>query len=409
MNSTVVRRLLCITLLASILPFASAALRAQEVPVRIATYDLLSYSGDVAERNNGVRMILREIEPTILFVQKLIGGGGASFIANSWNEAGIKQAPPLDSARSNGLYYNDLVVGFVSYTPATVATDYDEWVMSVRGTTDTIHLFGVSFDPGDDATSRAARTQSAIAIRSALIGVPKGHHTVVLGALNVYTSNEEAYQALTQEGTFTSNVVDPIDLPGSWNNDSTFADIHTQSTRANAFGGGAGGGMDDRFDFILCSPAMLDAAYVPGSYTAFGNDGIHFNKSINDFPNLVVDDSIANALYNVSDHIPVYADFSFGGGAGSVPAAAGGGSLEVGARVVEGGAGVVFTLRQSHESIASLRLYNMLGQEVAALPEGELRGGVSQAHLDIRSLPSGRYIYTVDAGGMRRSGIVEKF
>jgi hypothetical protein len=49
--------------------------------------------------------------------------------------------------------------------------------------------------------------------------------------------------------------------------------------------------------------------YIPGSYTAVGNDGNHFNRGLNELPNTKVSDEIATALYYSSDHLPVYADF----------------------------------------------------------------------------------------------------
>ena len=50
-------------------------------------------------------------------------------------------------------------------------------------------------------------------------------------------------------------MADPINTPGSWNNNEDFRGVHTQSTRTSSsgFGGGAGGGLDDRFDFIMVS------------------------------------------------------------------------------------------------------------------------------------------------------------
>jgi hypothetical protein len=72
--------------------------------------------------------------------------------------------------------------------------------------------------------------------------------------------------------------------------------------------------MDDRFDLMLMSQTILDEGnitYVPDSYTVYGNDGNHFNDSINRPPNTAVGQTIANSLHNASDHLPVYANFSF--------------------------------------------------------------------------------------------------
>ena len=76
--------------------------------------------------------------------------------------------------------------------------------------------------------------------------------------------------------------------------------------------GGATGGMDDRFDFFLGSSGILDGegiAYITGSYETVGQDGNHFNKAINDLPaNAAVAPSVADALHDASDHLPLYVD-----------------------------------------------------------------------------------------------------
>ena len=47
------------------------------------------------------------------------------------------------------------------------------------------------------------------------------------------------------------------------------------------------------------------------SYTAYGNDGLHYNDSINRPPNNAVGQTIADAIHYASDHIPVFASFEF--------------------------------------------------------------------------------------------------
>ncbi len=139
----------------------------------------------------------------------------------------------------------------------------------------------------------------------------------MLGDFNIYRSSESAYlNLLNQSGN--GYVIDPINRPGNWHNNITFADIHTQSTCglfSNCPNGGSGGGLDDRFDMILISQAIKDSGGIcinEYSYQAFGNDGEHFNNSINDPPFNIITQEIANSLYNSSDHLPVFADFNFG-------------------------------------------------------------------------------------------------
>ena len=78
--------------------------------------------------------------------------------------------------------------------------------------------------------------------------------------------------------------------------------------------------MDDRFDFILMADEIMfnfnHLHYMPGSYRAIGNDGLHFNQSINQGTNADVPAQVAQALYDCSDHLPVtmkiLADVSLG-------------------------------------------------------------------------------------------------
>jgi len=68
--------------------------------------------------------------------------------------------------------------------------------------------------------------------------------------------------------------------------------------------------LDDRFDFILMSEPfqiLKGLQYIQDSYYAFGNDGNHFNQSINYGENTAVSTELADALYCASDHLPVIA------------------------------------------------------------------------------------------------------
>jgi len=119
---------------------------------------------------------------------------------------------------------------------------------------------------------------------------------------------------LTGEGDDgDGRLFDPVDRIGHWHNNSSFADVHTQSPRSGSYGG-----MDDRFDWIFASESVLNETYelnyVAGSYWAVGNDGNHFNQAINDGNNTSVNDAMADALHDASDHLPVMVSFTFPSG-----------------------------------------------------------------------------------------------
>ncbi len=130
------------------------------------------------------------------------------------------------------------------------------------------------------------------------------------GDFNVYTSSEAAYQTFTQYDNTDLRFNDPISKPGSWNNNSSFAQVHTQSTHSSSNGCASTGGMDDRFDFVLMSNSIKfgtqSVRYLPGTYWAVGQDGLHFNKNLTDSPtNTSVPSDVLTALYGNSDHLPV--------------------------------------------------------------------------------------------------------
>lgn len=176
----------------------------------------------------------------------------------------------------------------------------------------TAHL--KSSNASSDRTERAGEAQKVSAYLSALNTFS---NIIMLGDFNLYTSSEAAYQNLTNPFNSRARLNDPLNRPGTWDNNSSFADIHTQSPRVAALSdGGASGGLDSRFDFILVSDAVLSGTqgvkYISGSYKAFGNDGQHYGKALIDLPaNSTVSASIAQALYECSDHLPVFADFAF--------------------------------------------------------------------------------------------------
>ena len=131
---------------------------------------------------------------------------------------------------------------------------------------------------------------------------------MLMGDLNLYNSDELAFQYFLTETQNGVQLLDPVDAIGWWNNNDYFADYHTQST--HTYGDcHSGGGMDDRFDFILTSTHLLDgtrgAKYVENSYWALGQDGNRFNGTISSPTNYTLPSSVIDALYNMSDHLPV--------------------------------------------------------------------------------------------------------
>ncbi|MBI5807460.1 MAG: T9SS type A sorting domain-containing protein [Ignavibacteriales bacterium] len=68
---------------------------------------------------------------------------------------------------------------------------------------------------------------------------------------------------------------------------------------------------------ILISQSLVEKGgvdYVDGSFKIFGNDGNQFNKNVANTSNawFINEPQLAVSVTTASDHLPIYADFSFG-------------------------------------------------------------------------------------------------
>ncbi|MGB0390890.1 MAG: hypothetical protein ACPGD5_04930 [Salibacteraceae bacterium] len=165
---------------------------------------------------------------------------------------------------------------------------------------------------GNTSSDRAKRASATEAIMNYIDVNNVSGNYIFSGDFNVYSDSEMAFQQLINPANLDHRFVDPINRLGSWNNNSSFAEVHTQSTHSTSNGCASGGGLDDRFDFILMSADMKNNTdhmeYVNNSYQALANDGNHFNSSINNPANTSVPANVLNAIYNGSDHLPVVMD-----------------------------------------------------------------------------------------------------
>ena len=296
--------------------------------VRIMTYNLLNFE-DENDRENDFRTIISIIEPDLIMVQEISGQTGFFHFKsdvldliepNTWTGASfINQTASQDIA----LYFRHELFTFVSTseinTAQTAGTrDVIEWKIIHNASAKELSIYGVHFKASSGQTNAAQRLEEATVLRNYLNSLDENYF-IVGGDFNIYSNNqssEPAFEMLTGiSGNNNGRLFDPINRIGHWHNNSSFADVHTQSPRTSSFGGGAPGGMDDRFDWLFVSAALLsdssDIHYIEDSYETFGNDGNHFNQAINSGNNMSVSNEIANALHDASDHLPVYMDLFF--------------------------------------------------------------------------------------------------
>ena len=296
---------------------------------RVVTYNLLNFS-DEDDREDDFITIIEYIQPDIIIAQEVNAVTGFSHFKsdvldimepNIWTGADFtNQTAQQDIA----LYYKHDQFNFLStnviYSAQSSGTrDVIEWVLLHEQSGVEFRVYGAHFKASSGTSNAAERLAEATILRDYLNELPSNSYFIVGGDFNIYSnssSSEPAFEMLIGDSDDNDGrLFDPIDRIGHWHNNSSYADVHTQSTRTTQFGGGANGGMDDRFDWLFVSEAILndssDMYYTEGTYWAVGNDGNHFNDAINDGNNTSVSDEIADALHAASDHLPVYMDLWF--------------------------------------------------------------------------------------------------
>lgn len=299
------------------------ALNAQET-INTMFYNLLEYpEAPPTNRATILKVILDDYQPDLFMVCELKSEEGANSILNTslktTDNRYLKaiyvsnQSNPQTNLQQL-VFYNSKKLTLESQDLInTGIRDINHYVFKLK-TSNPIYLdvFVAHLKSSQGQVNEQKRLDMVLDFTSTLATIPSDHFVIFAGDFNLYTAQEDAYQELLDP----SNAIvlkDPIDSPGKWHLNSNFQDIHTQSTRKSnvGFDGfGAGGDLDDRFDFILISENLENSntlKYVPNTYKAFGNNGNCYNKSINDptCNGAEYSSSIRDALYAMSDHLPV--------------------------------------------------------------------------------------------------------
>jgi len=282
---------------------------------RIMSYNMLKFSHDDGNRASYFQAVFDSVNPDIILTQEMVNEGGCDTILNRLNHEGNEydRADFLDGYDTdNMLFYRTSVCSLVSQD--TIQTDLRniaEYVISIGG--NNLMLYSCHLKASQGSSNEQRRLQECTTLREYLNDpILTGSEFIIVGDMNFY-EDEPAYHKLVDSSSNNNGrASDLLQQPGDWHDNEIYSGIHTQSSRDSAFGGGAYGGLDDRFDFIFAKEDSNDSigiGYIEGSYRAYGNDGNHFNQGINDGANDSVSSYIADCLFNASDHLPVYADF----------------------------------------------------------------------------------------------------
>lgn len=308
--------------------------------ITVMQYNLLEYgnynsawadcyetNNNTQEKDENIREILRYVRPDILTVNEF----GATdqlcedFLKHNLNINGVSywQADNrLNYAGSNiinHIFYDSRKFGLKKHV-ALRTNPRDTDIYELYGKTaslaagDTIKLVcvvvhlkaGMSYEG-----SRRAQLQTTM---DYLYSNYHDDNVLIMGDFNMYRASESGYQLLTRTYSHPEICfVDPVASlggVGEWNENQNYAAFHTQATASWIDNDcRTGGGLDDRFDFILMADEIAfgyhDLRYVNNSYKAVGNDGQHFNQSVNQNTNHSAPTSVIEAVFNCSDHLPV--------------------------------------------------------------------------------------------------------
>lgn len=308
----------------------------------ITTYCTASNNSPSAKEGY-MKTIVGHLLPDIITVNEMAGDGGTAarrLLDNSLNKDGrtyYKQcAYAGNSSLCNMLYYNQNKFVLHNQTKIERALNnsflvrlidvytlyYNDVKKLSEGDTTYLTVYVAHLKAGTSSSDQTERKEMTDAIMKHHEENYSNHNYFIAGDFNIRSASEESYKALVQNTNSNIDFKDPINRSGSWNNSSTFASVHTQSTKNSSNGCASSGALDDRFDFILCGQEVISdtrgISYVPGSYTAVGNDGKHFNQSLISPANTSVPANVLSALYNMSDHLPVYMKISIGRSVNSI-------------------------------------------------------------------------------------------
>jgi endonuclease/exonuclease/phosphatase family metal-dependent hydrolase len=307
--------------------------RAQDT-LTFLQYNLLNYgnftsyctqnNNNVSRKNGYIGTIVHYVKPDIFTVNEITGNRiyHKELLDDALNTDGVNyysmavSLSPNDAYLVNMLYYNKNKLGLAAHTIAqSYVRDVDIYKMYYKsanlnqGDTTFIYCVVAHLKAGSKSSDAAKRAVMAKNTMDYIASHNPDNNYLLMGDFNLYTDQESAFQQFINYTIPAIRFSAPVNQIGDWHNNSKYSHYHTQST--HTYGSCAvGGGMDDRFDFILLSNNVKygnkKVKYVAGSFHVVGQDGKHFNLALDDPPtNTSVPANVLNALYNNSDHLPV--------------------------------------------------------------------------------------------------------
>lgn len=294
--------------------------------LRVVTWNLIDYPNTaLASRQPSLRTVVDSLNADIIAVQELKSAAGRdSFLDNVLNvvEPGQWDASAFLATTESAIFYKPARVTLTITTPVATAGPRDVLLCRFRpvgytAASNDFRVYSVHLKAGTalaSTTDSTTRRLECTDLRNTINLAAAGTHFLIGGDYNFYGDWEGGYARLTESTSDNDGrSKDPSSLPGTWNQ-FNYRFHHSQSTCSSGCltGTYSTGGLDDRFDFWLTSYNLQDGEgldVMPGTTFPFGNDGNHYNASVNGGgTNSAVGITVANALFNASDHLPTVVD-----------------------------------------------------------------------------------------------------
>lgn len=328
----------------------SAAAGSASAQLRVASWNITNYAGG---NHPALTSAIfgsfegRQLRPDVITCQEFLSQAAVtSFLqmlnANEpgqWGAATFIDGPDTDCA----FFYRISKVEFLGTTTIALGSSstanqprntyrYDVLLRGYESTGAALAIYSTHMKAQGGTNDAGRRLIEAQRIRDNAEGIdtngpgsrlPSGYRFLMGGDTNIQTSSVAEYQELVgSQPNNAGRLFDPINAPGSWNNNFAFRFVHTQDPSG-------AGGMDDRHDQILCGAELVDGeglSYIGNpliaystttwddpnhSYRAWGNDGTTFNLALATTTNSFVGPVIAQALITMAGgggHLPIVLD-----------------------------------------------------------------------------------------------------
>ena len=403
--------------------------------LRLMSYNILNYpnsrnGSSITVIEPHYKNIINKINPDLLVVVEMVQQSGVTqFLNNVLGSDYAAANVTIKGTNSSGydgndcaFYYKPSKVKLIETKEISARTRVISSFKVVSNTSnDTLAILGVHLKANnynsDNILNQQKRTDAVISLRKETDTYNPKTNFLVCGDFNIFSSDEQAFQKLVDK-TNSGYVIDMTNSIGNWSGDPKFSFVCTHSSTK----------LDTRLDMILISQSLVEKGgvdYVDGSFKIFGNDGNQFNKNVANTSNawFINEPQLAVSVTTASDHLPIYADFSFGVKTNidenkslsntfelyqnypnpfnpnttikySIP------MLSVMVSSSNHDNKSVSPSLSRDEVHVTLKIYDMLGREVATLVNENQKPGIYNYQFSINNyqLSSGLYFYQLKAG-----------